>query len=173
MINKELLQRVLEAKEERADFQKQLIDKYKLPLISLTLNLVGGYFQYNKWEAVLEEASKTIDNTFSPNLIFKKIRLGKWGAEGFWVIDLPIETVKKKAIKIEDSHSLGRLFDIDVIDLDGLSISRRDFGMKPRKCILCDNSAVECYIEKRHEREELMLKINEIIEEGLKSDDKR
>ena len=44
MINEELLERVLESKEERADFQKKLIDEYKLPLISLTLNLVVDIF---------------------------------------------------------------------------------------------------------------------------------
>lgn len=170
MIDEKLLQRVLEAKEERANFQKQLIIKYKLPLISLTLNLVGGYFQYDKWEMILEEAIKSIDSIFLDNVVFKKIRLGKWGSEGFWVIDLPIENIKKKTIKIEDSHSLGRLFDIDVVDLNGSSISRRNFGMEPRKCIICDNSAVECYIEKRHTMEELMFKTNEIIEKGLKLD---
>lgn len=172
MINEELLERVLESKEERADFQKKLIDKYKLPLISLTLNLVGGYFQYEKWEAVLEKAVGAIENTFSTSIIFKKTRIGKWGPEGFWIINLPIENIKKETIKIEDSHSLGRLFDIDVIDINGDSISRRNFGMEPRRCIICNNSAVECYIKKNHSLEELKNRVDEIIQEGLVLDEK-
>lgn len=172
MINTDLLQRVLEAKEERADYQKQLIDEYHLPLISLTLNLVGGYFQYDKSGIVLEKASEAIDETFLKNIVFKEIRLGKWGAEGFWIVTLPLEIIKKKTIEIENLHPLGRLFDIDVIGLDGIPISRRDMGIESRKCMICNNSALECYIEKKHSQEELKLKINEIIERGLKPDDK-
>lgn len=173
MIKQELLQRVLDAKEERADYQKKLIDRYGLPLISLTLNLPGGYFQYDRWTEVLEKASEAIEDAFLGNIVFKKIRLGKWGPEGFWLIDLPIEIVKRKTIKIEDTHSLGRLFDIDVIDRNGASISRRDFNIVARKCIICDNNAVECYIQKRHTYEELKFKIDEIIEKGLKLDDNK
>lgn len=167
MINEELLERVLESKEERAYFQKKLINEYQLPLISLTLNLVGGYFLYDKWEILFKKALESIEDTFEEKIVFKKIRLGKWGPEGFWIIDLPIENIKKETIKIEDSHPLGRLFDIDVINIAGKSISRRDFGMSPRRCIICDNSAIECYIKKNHELEELRVKIDEIILEGL------
>ncbi|WP_352404261.1 citrate lyase holo-[acyl-carrier protein] synthase [Sporanaerobacter acetigenes] len=172
MINEELLKRVLESKEERANFQRQLINKYQLPLISLTLNLVGGYFLYDKWEVLFEKALESIDDVFKKNIVSKETRIGKWGPEGFWIINLPIESIKKETIEIEDSHSLGRLFDIDVIGIDGNSISRRHLGIQPRRCIICDNSAIECYVEKNHELEELKARVDEIILEGLMLDGK-
>ena len=70
MINEELLKRVLESKEERANFQRQLINKYQLPLISLTLNLVGGYFLYDKWEVLFEQALESIDDVFKKKHCF-------------------------------------------------------------------------------------------------------
>lgn len=170
MINENMenmIERVLEAKEERAHYQRKLVDCYKLPLISLTLVLPGGYFQYNKWELILEKAVETIYSTFLKHIIYKEVRLGEWGPEGFWIINLPAETIKWKAINIENEHSLGRLFDIDVIDIKGNSISRRDFNVEPRRCIICDNIALECYVGKKHKLKELKLKVDEIIEKGL------
>lgn len=167
MIKEELLNKVLESKEERAIFQKELINNYQLPLISLTLNLIGGYFLYDNWEVLFGKAKNSIEYAFKENIIFREIKMGKWGPEGFWVVNLPKETIKIETIKIEDLHALGRLFDIDVIDIHGNPISRRDFGIEPRKCIICDNSAIECYINKKHKLEELKAKVDEIIEEGL------
>ncbi|SDY57829.1 holo-ACP synthase [Proteiniborus ethanoligenes] len=168
MIQEDLLQKVLEAKEERAAYQEKLITKYKLPLISLTLNLPGGYFQYSKWQDVMAKALEAIEAAFTNNIVYSENRLGKWGPEGFWIIDLSNISIKKKVISIEDGYFLGRLFDIDVIDLCGKPISRRDFNMEPRKCIVCENNALNCYINKKHTLEELKSKINEIIEEGLR-----
>ncbi|MCC5909073.1 MAG: citrate lyase holo-[acyl-carrier protein] synthase [Clostridiaceae bacterium] len=168
-MQQDLIQRVLEAKEERATYQKQLIAQHQLPLVSLTLNLPGGYFQYSHWEEVMKKAIEATDDVFDKDVILKDTRVGKWGPEGFWVIMLPIAEVKKKTIVIEEHHPLGRLFDVDVISLDGNSISRRDFDIEGRKCIVCNNSAVDCYVGKRHTGEELKSKIDEIINKGLKA----
>lgn len=161
------MQRVLAAKEERAVYQKEKIHQYELPLISLTLNLPGGYFQYANWDNVMKKAVEEIDRVFGKNTKATDQKLGKWGPEGYWTVALPIEEVKKKAIQIEEQHSLGRLFDIDVINLEGSALSRRDFNLPPRKCIACNNPAVECYVSKRHTGEELKIKVDEMIDKGL------
>ena len=44
--------------------------------------------------------------------------------------------------------------------------------MEPRRCIICNNSAVECYIKKNHSLEELKNRVDEIIQEGLVLDEK-
>ncbi|ABR49360.1 Apo-citrate lyase phosphoribosyl-dephospho-CoA transferase [Alkaliphilus metalliredigens QYMF] len=166
-MKQDLLEKVLEAKEERATYQKQLIDNYQLPLVSLTLNLPGGYFQYTGWENVMEKAVIAIDKAFDNDVMFKDTRVGKWGPEGFWVIDQLLENVKIGTIRIEDIHPLGRLFDIDVINKQGSSISRRDFHIKARKCMICNHDALDCYVGKKHTGEELKLKIDEMIDKGL------
>ncbi len=62
-------------------------------------------------------------------------------------------SLKKKAVKLEENHFLGRLVDIDVF-LKGAekSLSRTQL----RKCFLCDLPAFVCGREKRHNIGELL-----------------
>ncbi len=166
-----LHQRVLEAKEERSAFQQQLLKEYSLPVVSLTLNLPGGYEDYENWDAVFEKAIKPISKDFCNEVQCHHYRLGKWGPEGFWVVDIPIERIKKKTMKIEETHLLGRIFDIDVINKEGKVLSRRDFSVEGRPCLVCDKPALECYRGQRHELSKVQEKIKEIINKGLSSDE--
>lgn len=165
-----LHQRVLEAKEERRFFQGGLRKKHGLPVISLTLNLPGGFEGYNRWQAVFKEARDIINKTFSRGVVEHHHRLGKWGPEGFWVMDLPAETVKKQGMEIEEHHPLGRILDLDVLNEAGDILSRRNFSMKGRLCVVCEKPALECYRGRIHEPWEVKEKVEEIIDKGLSSD---
>ena len=66
---------------------------------------------------------------------------------------------------IEDTHPLGRIFDIDVIDTDGTKLSRDSF----RKCILCDCQAQECARSRRHSVDEMFQAITELIHKNQAS----
>lgn len=171
MIKENLLQRVLEAKEERVHYQRKLINQYQLPLVSFTLNLPGGYFQYRLWKKIMNTAVEAIETFFNKDILYVDIRVAKWGPEGFWVVSLPITNAKEKAIYIEENHPLGRLFDIDIIDSYGKPISRRNLDIAERKCIVCNEKALECYLEKKHTLQELQINIEKIINKGLNPDD--
>ena len=69
------------------------------------------------------------------------------------------EQLKDIATEIEESHPFGRLFDIDIINVDGQKLSRSTF----RKCILCDRQAQECARSRRHTVDEMFAKINEML----------
>ncbi|WP_207646074.1 citrate lyase holo-[acyl-carrier protein] synthase [Tindallia californiensis] len=165
------MRRVLEAKEERSAFQKEWIARYQLPMISLTLNLPGGFEAYKEWETIFHIALKTIDRAYDGNIVDKHSRLGKWGPEGFWVIDLPAVQIKEKAIDLENSHRGGRIFDIDVLDEKGSMLSRRDLLMEGRVCLVCDEKALLCYREKKHDFEEVKASAQKIIFKGLVTDE--
>jgi holo-ACP synthase CitX len=75
---------------------------------------------------------------------------------------------KHKACWLEDTHPLGRLFDVDVIDKKGLPISRSTIGEAPRKCLLCDHEARYCMRNHSHTQEELHHKIAEMIEDYVR-----
>lgn len=49
----------------------------------------------------------------------------KTGDELLLAIDCPAEKIKNLTTEIEETHPIGRLFDIDVIDTDGQKLSRR------------------------------------------------
>ena len=56
------------------------------------------------------------------------------------LIAAPPEAVKRLAVALEDSEPLARLFDIDVLDRKGQKLSREDFSLPPRRCLLCEEA---------------------------------
>ncbi|PNH95588.1 citrate lyase holo-[acyl-carrier protein] synthase [Vibrio diazotrophicus] len=71
--------------------------------------------------------------------------------------------LKKIAMNIEHRSRIGSLMDIDVIDIDATSLTRRICEIEPRKCIICDDYATECLRHLSHKEIEYEDAINEII----------
>lgn len=66
------------------------------------------------------------------------------GPEGMLSIAAPARDLKLATIELEHSHPLGRLWDIDVLTPEGEILSRRDYSLPPRSCLLCEQSAAVC-----------------------------
>jgi holo-ACP synthase / triphosphoribosyl-dephospho-CoA synthase len=67
----------------------------------------------------------------------------------FLSIDLSIEQLKNFCVDIEENHPLGRLMDIDVMNVHQ-QISRRDLNLSPRRCFLCGEEAHVCVRQQTH-----------------------
>ena len=65
--------------------------------------------------------------------------------------------------EVEDGEKIGRLYDIDVIGVDKLPVSRSDFGMPERKCLICGSPAHVCSRSRKHTTEELLLEIERVL----------
>lgn len=77
--------------------------------------------------------------------------------------------LKQKTVKIEETHPLGRLIDIDVYHNSQKSIRREDAGLKlRRKCFICDRDSYQCRWEKTHTDLEYSTYIQTIILNFLK-----
>lgn len=87
------------------------------------------------------------------------------GYEAYLLSDLPLLDAKRTAVAIEDSHPLGRLFDIDIIDRQGIPVSRDRVGVGPRRCLVCDREARYCMRMRWHTQEEIWQKIDALVEE--------
>lgn len=70
---------------------------------------------------------------------------------------------KQEGIFIEENKYYGRVVDIDVVAVDG-SLSRRDFYLEPRRCLLCDKDSKECSRERNHRFEELRAAAQALID---------
>ena len=68
----------------------------------------------------------------------------------------PAQTVKRAAIALEQTHLLGRLWDIDVLTPQGEILSRQQFSLPPRACLICSRAAVLCAREQSHTLAELL-----------------
>jgi len=87
------------------------------------------------------------------------------GYEAYLITDLPLLEAKRIAVQIEDTHHLGRLFDIDIIDKDGVPVSRDRVGSSPRRCLVCDREARYCMRMRWHTQEEIWERINAMVDE--------
>ena len=87
------------------------------------------------------------------------------GYEAYLITDLPLLEAKRIAVQIEDTHPLGRLFDIDIIDKDGVPVSRDRVGSHPRCCLVCNREARYCMRMRWHTQEEIWERINAMVDE--------
>jgi holo-ACP synthase/triphosphoribosyl-dephospho-CoA synthase len=70
--------------------------------------------------------------------------------------------LKTMALHIEETHPLGRLLDIDVLDGEG-KINRAALGAKERKCLICGGGAFACGRARAHTVEELTGAVKKIM----------
>lgn len=163
---------MLNARELRCQLQQHYLHKYKKPLVCLTLNIPGPVKVLPGVPAAYETGCRRIEESLDKNRVpaghREQVR-EKTGYEAFYSVDGSPEFIKKLMITLEDQDELGRLFDIDVLRLDGTKVSREELGLDARRCLLCDNPAHACSRSRTHSVEELVARITDILttEKGL------
>lgn len=159
------LDQLLASREERASFQKELLKSYPgKTLVCLTV-IMPGKVKRNLQSLVVAQAAVTaMVSAFGDTVRKLVLRDRQTGYEAYMVTTLSNEEAKQKTCSIEDTHPLGRLFDLDVIDTEGVPVSRESIGQSPRKCLICDNEARYCMRNRTHTLNELSAKIDEMIE---------
>lgn len=163
--NMKILMEILESRELRAKKQIELLTRYPYTLISFTLNTPGpikssGLYT-NIHKAGIQHLMKILQE-MDVNIVHMETIEKNTGREGFISVDLDPYQAKKIAAEIEDTHDLGRIFDIDVFDQLHNQLNRSAIQLKPRKCLLCDEEALVCMKMKTHTYEELIQKVEEI-----------
>ena len=158
------LEDMLESKEDRAVYQSQLIDKYKCPLVSFTVVMPGKIKQNKMTEKIFQKGTFSIENALGGyNIKYKNHRNKKTGPEGFYCVDLPLETLKRIMVEVEAGDKIGRLYDIDVIGIDKHPVSRSDYKMPERKCLICGDPAHVCSRSRKHTVDELLCEIERVL----------
>ncbi len=164
--NSVALLEMLNAREMRSVLQKHLLQQYRKTLICLTLNIPGPVKLLPGVPEAFAEGCRRIEETLQEHLIlisnFRTVK-EKTGYEAFYSVDASPEYVKELMIILEDQDALGRLFDIDVLNVEGVKISREELGQPPRRCLICEEPAHACSRSRRHTVEELTAKVNEIL----------
>jgi holo-ACP synthase/triphosphoribosyl-dephospho-CoA synthase len=160
------LSQMLAARDYRVERQRALLEQYRLPLVSFTMNIAGPV-----------KNSPSIRRGF---LLGKKLLLGQLrrvktepvyseeinadtGCEGLYVVDMPPEALKSLCCALEEQTGLGRLFDLDVLTPEGNKLDRPH----GRVCLLCGRPAKDCARSRTHSVPELQAKTREIIRAAL------
>ena len=157
---------ILDCREKRVAIQNEMIRKYKKPVISFTMNIPGPIKTNN-------EIKKAFN--IGKNLILEKLKENNieileiqelnenTGNELFISVNSLAKKIKNITVSIEEASELGRLFDMDVIDINFEKLSRESF----RKCLICEEQAQECGRSRKHSVEELQNKVEKILSKKL------
>ncbi len=162
------LEQVLDAREARAYRQREWLDRYSLPLISFTINMVGdikvnaiSILAFEQGCAAIAEQCKQSGIQISSEIVLRP----NTGYEYLAVADNRTALqIKQTLVSVEASHPLGRLFDIDVIDVDGSAVSRDIMQLPRRKCIVCDQDAKLCARSRAHSQEAIIDKMVAMVQ---------
>lgn len=160
-----MLTEILAAREARAQKQMQLLQQYHMPLVCFTMNIAGPVKNSDLITKGFRLGQKLLNDRFVPE--YEEERIAPTGCEYFYVVDGDPKTIKQQTCQIEDSFPMGRLFDMDVIAPDGTKVSREDVGLRPRKCLLCENDARVCGRSRAHSVEELQAETERLLTEGI------
>jgi len=169
---KQSLEDILEARDIRVDYQQYLLNKYKSTIVSYKLNIPGPIKYNSLIKDIFDEGLKVLKQKLEESSISKiheKILYRNSGPEYFAVYTVQENIIKKITTFIEETHSLGRLYDFDVLDAQGNQVSRKELGFEPRKCLLCESNAFECGRSRKHEISALTEEIEKMVLDYFKN----
>jgi len=147
------LDEILMARERRVACRQQAQKTYGSPTLTLSIVMPGPVKDCPLSRKLAEVARAEVQNCF---------KAFSWPVHVFWSKDSPTgpETIyaveadalalKRAMVDLEDSHPLGRLWDLDVHYADGAGISRQDLQRPPRRCLICDEIAYACARSQAH-----------------------
>ena len=154
------LDALLQSRDARHALQQQLIQQHPgSTLVCLTV-VMPGSVKRNLYSVVTAQAALTA--------LLDRLGEHVQATRAYLITDLPALEAKRVTCDIEDSHPLGRLFDIDVMGADGNPIARQAVGGEPRRCLLCDNEARWCMRNHSHSQEELMAHIQQVVNDYVR-----
>ncbi|WP_426348144.1 citrate lyase holo-[acyl-carrier protein] synthase [Alloiococcus sp. CFN-8] len=158
---------ILKDREWRWEKQRELLDRYRLPLVSLKLNIPGDIKSNSLYIKIINAGINAFLDKIeekSMEKIWYKCYYKDEGPIFLGVLNIDSFSLKRLTLDIEEKHPLGRLFDFDVWENSSHQLSRRELGYGFRKCFLCEENAFICSRTRRHSVEELLVKINKEAE---------
>ena len=154
------LQEILDAREARARTQSKMLKAHGAPLICFTMNIAGPVKTSPIIERAFREGVKRIQETIAGYEIMETYaEHTKCGPVLFCSLRADADRIKTAMTDIEETHPLGRLFDIDVIRADGTKTTRQN----ERGCIVCGAPGRACAAGRLHPVSEITSATNGIM----------
>ena len=158
------LHELLASRDARHAMQLRLLAEHSgKTLVCMTVVMPGSVKRNVESLVVAHAAVEAMRLAFRPKegcLIERDLATGY---EAYLLTDQSLLDAKRAAVAIEDTHPLGRLFDIDVIDAGGMPVERGSVGGAPRRCLVCDREARYCMRMRWHTQEEMWAKIETMV----------
>ena len=121
------LQQILDAREARAAEQQRLLALYGLPLVCFCMNIAGPVKDTPLIRRGFEEGLKRLNEALAlagfPVRHHQALK-AVTGCEAIFAVEAAPKALKSLCVEIEEADDLGRLFDLDVLDLSGCKLER-------------------------------------------------
>lgn len=160
------LPEMLDARERRANRQRELLGKFQKPMVSFTMNIAGPIKDSplirRGFDIGLEDLLQVLSVDRIPVLHREVIR-EYTGSEAILVVDAPACQVKELTWQLEEGTPLGRLYDMDVLSPDGEKLQRQT----PRRCLICGEAAAGCARSRTHSVAQLQERTEEILTQAV------
>jgi holo-ACP synthase len=161
------LERMLAARDQRAARQAAALAQFGTPLVSMTVVMPGSVKDGWLPRHVLAEALREFEAVASArrwSILARQVWWQETGPEALYVMDVEAHLLKSVTLELEDRHTLGRLWDLDVLAPWHGALSRDALRFPPRRCLVCERPARECGRSRRHPLEELWATIQHIVD---------
>lgn len=145
---------ILERREQRAAAQQALLRRGGT-VVSFTMNIPSAKKRFPLGDQGFREGLAALRRLFSGHILEEVLYSGVTGEEALLRLDLTARAVKEQTTALEETHPIGRLWDMDVLDERGVPLSRTALGLPQRRCLICGGVAKECGRSRRHSHEEL------------------
>lgn len=160
------LDEILANREARAERQKAMLAAHHLPLVSFIVNMPGPVKDNQASRTVFRQGLEALTARCAREnwkIVELEERSANTGPEALLAVACAPLDLKKATVELEDTHPLGRLFDLDVLSPEGAHLSRQDFGAPARRCLICEKPAAECARSRAHNLDELLRAINTMV----------
>lgn len=163
---------MLDARERRANKQRELLRKYKKPMVSFTMNIAGPIKDTPLIRRGFEIGLGDLERLFTVekvSCLHREIIREVTGCEAVLVLDGAPEKIKDLTTALEENTPLGRLYDMDVLDETGEKLQR----LSPRRCLICGEVAQVCARSRTHSVPQLQERTKEILTQAVREADSR
>ena len=162
---------MLLAREWRADFQDHLLKTYRRPVICFTMNIPGPVKDSPLIRRSFHWGLERLEKRLS-GVLFRRAREAVTGCEAYFVAGGTALELKRLCTELEDGTPMGRLFDMDVTDADGMKLERTLVNGKSRDCIVCGAPGRGCASRRLHSVPELQAAAYRIMAEYFLREDR-
>lgn len=154
-----LLTEILAAREARAARQQALLRKYRCPVVSFTMNIAGPVKTSPLIRRAFDAGFHDLEAALKDCILSREIIHATTGDEAILSVDMDAGELKSICTAIEEATPMGRLFDMDVLDLHGNKLSRPS----ERCCLICGAPGRGCASRRLHTVAELQEATRDLI----------
>ena len=147
------------------------MSEYSLPIVCLGLNIPGEYKDFPWARRSFHEEMEIFALALEAEdmkVVHEEREEQSSGYTAYISVAAAPAVLKTLALRLEEIHPLGRLFDIDVYDHDGKKLSREYSASAPRPCLVCGGNGFACGRSRAHTPEELRKAVLGIMENWLR-----